>query len=449
MSAERAFLALALLFGIAFSLSTPPYDAPDEPRHFGRAYLISEGRLTPPGQAPGHRATIPRSLVELHPPRPHVPPGYPMHWTHDVAQLRALASRPLAPGERVGAGHLSLYHPALYAAPALAIAAGRVLGFSALGLLATGRIANLLVWVVGTWLAIRWIPFRKWVLALLALTPMSVFQAATLSADAPTNAIACLWTALALRAAYAPGRRVDRRGGWALVGGGALLGFAKPAYWLLPALALGIPRERFASARQRALVVGGSAAAALALPVLWLLVVRAASPPSLAPQLEPDSQAQLLQILQHPLRFVAVLVATVVRFTPIYLETLVGWLGPLEVHLPALLYVAWPLALAAAALTDPEGPEGPSSAARLGLAALFLASAALVLATAYLFWNRVGAPLILGVQGRYFLPVAPLLLLALPAPWRRAQAALGFWVPALAAGGLAVSLVAVLRNYYY
>ena len=38
-----AFVALSLVFGTLFAFLTPPFQVPDEPSHYLRAYAISEG----------------------------------------------------------------------------------------------------------------------------------------------------------------------------------------------------------------------------------------------------------------------------------------------------------------------------------------------------------------------------------------------------------------------
>src|SRR5438309_11824115 len=44
---HRIFPWLALLFGLPLAFLTAPFQAPDEPSHFYRAYQISEGHLLP------------------------------------------------------------------------------------------------------------------------------------------------------------------------------------------------------------------------------------------------------------------------------------------------------------------------------------------------------------------------------------------------------------------
>jgi hypothetical protein len=61
------FLALAGSFGLFFALATPPHDPPDEARHHARAWLVSGGFWRVVGEAPGHAASVPRDITQLHP----------------------------------------------------------------------------------------------------------------------------------------------------------------------------------------------------------------------------------------------------------------------------------------------------------------------------------------------------------------------------------------------
>jgi len=57
---------LAPLFGLLYVLATPPFQSPDEPQHFYRAYQISElgfiGRKSADTPEPGAGGVLPRSL---------------------------------------------------------------------------------------------------------------------------------------------------------------------------------------------------------------------------------------------------------------------------------------------------------------------------------------------------------------------------------------------------
>ncbi|EQB18266.1 hypothetical protein RLDS_03185 [Sphingobium lactosutens DS20] len=112
-----------------------------------------------------------------------------------------------------------------------------------------------------------------------------------------------------------------------------------------------------------------------------------------------------------PLGYVHILVTSVIERTPVYALQIVGRFGWNAILLPLLAYPLAALMLAAGVATGTGARFG------LGQRAWWLAVAlgvALLIETAmYLTGTPLGADYIQGTQGRYFLPVLPLVLIAL------------------------------------
>jgi len=435
-----------MAYGLALLVLTPPFGNPDEHIHLARAYLISEGRFSVPGQAPGAEAWIPRSIVSLYERMAHSEPLRPPT-TYRRSDLLAHLDQALEPEIRVQAGYLGAHGPIAYAPQALAIFLGRIPEASPAVLVYLGRLSNLLAYLVAGYLAISWAPSRKWALCLLLLAPMPLAQAASLSADAPTNALAMLFVAAVWRILFAQGSRITRCNVVFLLLASTLFGITKPGYWPLATLVLLIPATRFRSGRQRWLFCTALLTAALLPSLLWLLGARTAEPVVASPGTNPEEQ--LLFILRNPIGFMRITFRTVSVGWLDYGRTLVGVLGHLNIPLPGALYLIYPLALVAAALTDPRDPEELSPLRRIALVGIFVACAACVFTMAYLGWNPVGAKTISGVQGRYFVPVLPLLLLALPAVGTRLPPESQAWgTVAVAVSSLSLAVNAVWDAFY-
>jgi uncharacterized membrane protein len=104
----------------------------------------------------------------------------------------------------------SIYSPVLLLPQAVALGAfGRVVDLPVLPAFYLSRLAGLLSYLILTWVAIRLMPFGKWLLLVLAVSPTALFQAATITPDAISNGIGFLFIAGCLRAskAQAIGRR--------------------------------------------------------------------------------------------------------------------------------------------------------------------------------------------------------------------------------------------------
>jgi uncharacterized membrane protein len=445
-TAPRVFAVLGMVYGLALVVVTPPFGSPDEQIHLARAYLISEGHFRVPGQAPGTEAFVPRSIAVLFKRMAHSKPARPPT-TFRASELSRTLRQPLNPESRVQAGYLGAHGPVAYAPQALAVFLARIPEASPALLMYLGRLSNLLAYLVAGTLAIAWAPLRKWALCLLLLAPMPLAQAASLSADAPTNALAVLFTAAVWRRLFGQPPRIGRFEQVFLVLASALFALTKPGYWPLAALVLLIPRSRFRDRRERLLLCSAVLLAALLPSLLWLLDARSVEPVPASPDTDPEEQ--LLFILRSPIGYLRIALCTLAGGWVDYARTLVGVLGHLNIPLPGALYLVYPLALVAAAMADPRDPEELSPWRRIALAAIALACVGCVFTMAYLGWNPVGAATISGVQGRYFVPVLPLALLALPAAGGRLpQGAQAWGATALAALSLSLAVSSVWAAFF-
>lgn len=447
LTPERVFAALAALFGLAFAATSPLLDPADERRHLERAFALSEGHLYLDANY-----RVPRSLHALHPPyffktrdgriSKQRLPGSRIVCIHHLDDVAASLTTPLDPDERVGVRRPIPYGPAPYAPQALAMVAGRTRGLSAGELLYLARAANLAMWTALCWLALRILPTRKWTMVVVCLSPMALFEASTLSADAMTNASALLLLAFAVRATCDTGYRMRGLRAAALVGTCAWLGLVKPGYWPLGALVLMIPTERFGGARRRVALVGGAWCAMLACTGIWLAMLRIALP-------DPHGAGfDLGSVLRALSAFPAMMAELLARDGYRLLAGAVGILGHLDVVLPRWVYLAYPTALVAVALLDGDGPH-LSASRRAGLVAIGIAGFACVLALLYLGAPRLELADVRGmVHGRYFLPLVPVALLALPAAKRAPRLAGPISVLAICGGTLTIAAWAIAAHYF-
>jgi uncharacterized membrane protein len=181
-SPEIIFLLFGLFFGTILVFVTPPFQAPDEGAHFKRAYQISSGQIVAKKRNGSVGGVIPLSITKLE--------NYFMRLADKKTKITYQEiidkmSIDLDPTETFF-GHFpntSLYSPVPYLPQSIGIAIGRLLNFHTLNLLYLGRLLNLICWTLLTYLAIKITPILKWIFVLLSLMPMTIFLAASLSAD--------------------------------------------------------------------------------------------------------------------------------------------------------------------------------------------------------------------------------------------------------------------------
>jgi uncharacterized membrane protein len=126
-----------------------------------------------------------------------------------------------------------------------------------------------------------------------------------------------------------------------------------------------------------------------------------------------DPAAQTALVLSAPHYLTNAIARTFRDFGVTYVGQFVGTLGWLDTFLPAPFRALYLAVLLITAVMDSAAGARLELRNRILLLALGLGSVLLLMVIAYLMWNRVGASLIYGLQGRYFIPIAPLLFLPL------------------------------------
>ena len=453
---SKIFLITAGLFGLLFLIFTPPFQVPDEQLHFYRAYEISSGVLiekkTDAQVGDWLPRSVERTVTELKGAISFNPDE-----KITASQIISHMREPLERGDKVFVNFPStaFYSPVGYMPPVLGISIDKIFNLSPLLLMYLGRLANLLVWLYLTWLAIRLAPVGKWIFFLLALTPMILFQAASLSPDALTNGLAWLAIALYLRYALSEGEgvAVDRALSAKLIVLGALLALVKPLYFVLAGLFLFIPPRRFSDKRVYFGFIGGLLAAVATVSAVWSGLVHDLYVP-LLPKVSAVDQAR--HILSQPFDYALTIARSFKTSGIFYLGSFVGRrLGWLDTKLPWLWLLPYYGLLFLAAIWGDWTDKIIRWRQRILMVLVFLASAVLVMTSMYVTWTPVGESVIKGVQGRYAIPVAPLLCFLVynfckKLPGRElVRPVLSAVFAAYPAVALSAALYYVIQRYYY
>lgn len=97
---EKVFIVFGVIFGIAFSFITPPFQVPDEYNHFYRAFQISELKVIAERRQNLVGGFLPESLATT---SEKVSQGIPFHpeIKQKPEKIVSLLSLPLASSKRV------------------------------------------------------------------------------------------------------------------------------------------------------------------------------------------------------------------------------------------------------------------------------------------------------------------------------------------------------------
>jgi len=338
----------------------------------------------------------------------------------------------------------ALYPPALYLPATAAILTGKLAGMSIVSTLRLARIANGLVSVAigAAAIAVAGVA-APWIFALLSL-PMSLALMASASHDGPMIALAALAAAIMLNA-Y-PGARfaLSLRAFAVMCGAIALVASARPLYLpfaILPLLVTG----------QRLAVRLAGVVAIIAIVGVWSRIVAPLVTLQIGNGADPDAQMALLR--GDPLNFLVVVARTVKIGFWSLAETFVGRLGWIDTALPSLYHAFARIELLIAAAATVAGVSiGRFNARALIVAAAIAGGSFAVFLSLYVVWTRPGEIFVVGVQGRYLIPVALFIPAAVPFVFGVASPAVGraAFVALLAFPpiSIAVTLLAVAQRYY-
>lgn len=406
---ERLFLWFALPLYAAYALLTPPFQTPDEHQHLFRAWQLasfdligerrgeSSGGMLPPG--------LPRAAAaELRDISPHADRTVrPQPVADRLARSTPVDSD--APTQFVNFFGSVLYPPAGYVPQIVAIWIGEALALSVEHILRLGRLLNGALAIGLLYAAIRLIPIGRLALFFVALMPMTAASAASLGQDGLIIGGVGLLTALGLRAMLDGRWRTRELASAAVLT--AVVTLAKMTYLPMAAIAaLPVPGGKSAWRWLLPPVLVMVASAALLL--LWLATV---TPLVVSMRADvPAAGARIAAILQNPAEFAPILWTTFVSRLGLLVGTLFrfGWLtvGPV---IGAL--VATYAALGIVLITGDSYAHRLTRGARLWLIVVAVSVVILIALAMYLTFTPAGSPHVEGLQARYFLPIAPALLI--------------------------------------
>lgn len=447
-AAVASAVALAGALGALYAFTMPPLQVADEKTHLFRALGVARGSC---------KATeltrVPNSVLRFSATFPPVVEKRRLLADASVARWANVALDVERAGE-VSATAADVYSCVPYLAPAAALRVAIELGWSPLWLLYAGRLANLALYVVALALALAILPAFRVVLLALALTPMALHQAASLSADGATIASAFLATAIATAVATRERDRPSGRARWALSGALAVAALCKSNVALVP-LAACLPRRANETRRRHVVAVALVAAPAVALAVGWSWWSHDSLQRFGAAQASrgADMAANSWAVLAHPATFVGSIAHTAQNEGATLVRQMIGGLGWATVALPA-----WTTWLYAAVLLAASWLGTRATSLHAGTRAALLGAALLGCLSA--FWGAwtisptvaglpPGGGVVGGLAGRYFIPFALPALIALSVPGaRRTVRSLAVAVPCAALLVNAVALGEIRRHYY-
>jgi hypothetical protein len=418
------FALFSLSFGSAIIVANPPLRGPDEISHFLRIYSYTRGELLPTAEIDDRKGVfVERALYDrlyffknsgewfAKARDEGVRYGQIMAAYRDItgASSDEVAQTPVFAPFAGTEG----YSPVAYAPYIVAAAIGRLLRFDLPELLFLMRFLGLIVFTAVAAYAIAVTPALKWAFVLVAMLPVSLYNRVVLSADGAALSYALVITALCFRAVWKPSaERAWERSLWM-----TLCVLAKQPQIVFVLLPLMAGRLREIPRRWSSLAI--IVLPGIILSPLWVIGVsadvaawRVREGHNYPPE-QFDPLWKLSYMWEHPFHFpLAAWTALSEWGAPLWPE-LIGILGWQDVPLQPWTYLVLTVLLLLVPLQKLplDGATRARVAVMTGLAALgYIVTVYLIF---FLTYTPVVSPHVLGVQGRYFIIVLPVVAIFL------------------------------------
>jgi uncharacterized membrane protein len=411
------FTTLSLLFGTIILLATPPLRGPDETAHFLRAYGVAQGDIVP-----SHYDAAGRKGIFV-PSRPYegfdffervrvkekergftYGPVFQAYfsnkWVPNISE-RSATFVPYAGSEG--------YSPAAYLPQAAAAFIARALDLDFLPTIYLMRFSGLAALTALIAYAMSKAPKLPWALLTISMLPSAIYGRSVINADGSALAGAMVVVAWWVGMSISPQlHRLNRYSFWM-----TLCALTKPPN-LVFVLLLPMPGMRMPRWHLLALTT----APAIGLAMIWTFSSGAETATWRMVEITGtnldafDPSAKLVFLFNHPLHFIVATGSALrgANLAEFWLQV-IGVLGLFDTVLRSWAYPALSMILFSTFLVRLP----LDLAARLRIALLsgvtILAYFVVVYLIAYLVFTPMNADSVWGVQGRYFVPVLPLIAL--------------------------------------
>ncbi len=420
LSVENMFLIIGLAFGTLFVFINAPFQANDEDRHFYRAYANASLKLLPIQQdsAAGNQigTVYPKSVIFVAQSFQGIP----------FSNGRKISMQNLfTPMKEVSLNsddttfymypysHMSFIP---YIPHSVGIAAGKLIDSNPLWLLWFGRLAGMLAFVLIVYYAIRITPILKPVFFLAALTPMSLYQAASITYDSLSTATTFLLLALFLKYALDPVQKIGWREMAVILTVAFVQRFSKDGYILVPFMFLMIPSAKME--KKWFLWLGLGIFVLLFFLPDWTwgkIVARLNFRPNGEKPFQNDFRfdrsMNIDYYMNNPGEFISNIFANLMFWKSDWTGGVFGKFGYSYTVMPKALYIIHGLVLIMVAFFCGDRNYTIKTRDKVLAGAIVLASFALIVVGFYVGGSPVGAVRIFGMQGRYFVPFLPLILM--------------------------------------
>lgn len=401
------FVILAFFTGCIYIFALPPFAVPDEGSHIITAYSKSSRLLGKESVDDKGNVVADSNIGLLYFTREEYP-------TKDsyIRYVKGAAGK----STNFGKSQESLAAPLNknvvgYFPQVLGMSLARIFRGSGEQILLLGRLFALLWYCFIMYFTIKIFPFNKMIAFAVGLLPMTMQQVCSFSYDSVLMGLSFLLISYILWLVYT---KDEVKIGDIIIISGVMLGIVMIKYIYTPIIGLLIfvPKKKFKFTREKKRTIIGMLGVSVSLEIFSkiTLITKAAEHDVM---IRPDGlyQYSIEYIMKNLGDTIVVVVRTIIENSSVYLESMIGDpLGWFEIKIPGIIIIGFVIILIFSAIPNRESKLF-SGKIRIITSGIILLISMLIFAALLISYTYIGADTILGVQGRYFIPILPLALL--------------------------------------
>lgn len=406
VSLEKIFVLMALFFGLLYVFILPPFQSVDEGAHFYRTYQISSGKFIAHNIDGKVGDVLPQSLSDFY--NLYKPFIKDIDKKTGIENIKRDFQIKVEEDKTVYTEFVNtaLYSPVCYISQIPGVIAGKILNLPLAGIYYLGRMCNLIAYCLLVFLAIRITPFFKMPMMLLALMPMSLSLAGAYTCDVAVLGFNFLWIAMILKVLTSDCAKKKDIAVMAVLA--FLIALTKSYVLLLPLIFL-LPTKIFKTKKQYFLNISVIILSIIVAGSIWYACSKGLKLNMGNMGANPDVQIALIK--SHPFNFIGVLIKTFFVKTPRLFITMIGVLGWQDVKLDWITYFIYPVLIYFSIVAD-KFNFCLEKWQKLIILFTIILGTVLTYTSLYIMWTSVGNSVVMGLNGKYFIPLMlPLLLL--------------------------------------
>lgn len=399
---ETIYFIIFSTLGLLYMIVLPFLRVHDEGAHFVRAYEISRGHLLTQNTDLGVGRELPKEIGEIEYGNTKV----------SIENLKEDWKIELTNSTFIQFPTSAIVAPTNYISQIIGIKFASMFTSKLVAIAYMGRITKFLVTGILFWAAIKFIPYGKKVILVLALLPRNLHESISLAPDGYITALFCVLVAFVLYLKFEYEGRMKWQHYLLMYLLTGLVSLCKFVYTPILLLFFLIPKDRFfrgGGIKDYIFSVGTAIAVAIGFSIAWGYIC---GQYGLNFGTNVDSAKQFSYILKNPFKIILILYRTIKVKLDWYIQTMLGnWLGWLNIGInsTAIAITGWTLLYNAGKMICKFDKINISW---IVISAAVM-SAILIFISLYMTCTEVEHPVVKGVQGRYFIPEAIILSFAL------------------------------------